>query len=105
MQDPLTSRSPSLVIGGLDHAIFVIDKNENLNKNISGLIKEVIMRRNYAFIEGMSSVLDIDATLDVSNIVSLTRTDLQSLGADWKMVGQDLLDAIAKYEKNLHGEP
>jgi len=63
------------------------------------------MRRNYAFIEGMSSVLDIDATLDVSNIVSLTRTDLQSLGADWKMVGQDLLDAIAKYEKNLHGEP
>ena len=63
------------------------------------------MRRNYAFIEGMSSVLDIDATLDVSNIVSLTRTDLQSLGADLKMVGQDLLDAIAKYEKNLHGEP
>ena len=63
------------------------------------------MRRNYAFIEGMSSVLDIDAILEVSNIASLTKTDLQSLGADWEMVGQDLLDAIEKYEKNLHGEP
>lgn len=63
------------------------------------------MRRNDAFVEGIASVLDIDATLDISKIASLTKTDLQSLGADWKTIGQDLFDSIEKYEKNLHGEP
>lgn len=70
------------------------------------------MKKNYSitnrlfaepsFVEGMSRVVDLGATLQEYNTSETEhQADIEALRSDWQTVGKDLKVSIKKYEQGL----
>lgn len=53
-----------------------------------------------SFIEGMARVMDLGSTMQIyNNSKSEKEADVKALKKDWEAVGEDILNAVEKYER------